>query len=294
MKKIISKIKLSSILYTILLIILFFLLSCNSNHKEQSKQLNYYDQAALDPNKDIEIQKYNIELKKKQTKVRFPCDTISVMEYVLNNFPAGTYLLEFDRTTKYNIPKPALIYYNELNRRYIFAMVAFSKPGERLIEPANIIGYDQSNIDLDSTKLGTPFIYLILFECNGDQLSEVWEAPVPSHGGFNKFTLRKWKYNQTPYVEVRFHYAQGVGHINYNYFMIDNIRKEPLLLMTYEGTNFKRVLANVNNDKYPDYFEHIFYNLDNKIYSKDSVAFIYNAKDSLYVNTRDPRQTRPY
>ncbi len=294
MKRFKLKIKLSSILYTLIIIILFLLLSCNTSQKQNYKQLNYKDQAAYDPRKDVEIQKYNIELKKKQTKVRFPCDTISVMEYVLNNFPSGSYLLEFDRTTTYNIPKPAVIYYNDLNQRYVFAVVAFSRPGERLIEPSNIIGYDQSNIDLDSTKLGTPFIYLILFECNGDQLSKIWEAPVPSHGGFNTFALRRWRYNQIPYIEVRFHYAQGVGHINYNYFLINDIRKDPLLLMTYEGTNFKRTLANINNDLYPDYYEHIFYNLDNKVYSKDSVAFIYNSKDSLFVNTRNQKQTRPY
>jgi hypothetical protein len=64
--------------------------------------------------------------------------------------------------------------------------------------------------------------------------------------------------------------------------------------MTYEGTHFKRTMANLNNDKFPDYYEHIFYNLDDKIYSKDSVAFIWDKKDSLYINTKNPKQTRPY
>ncbi len=27
------------------------------------------------------------------------------------------------------------------------------------------------------------------------------------------------------YLENNFHYAQGIGHINYNYFLIDNIRQ---------------------------------------------------------------------
>jgi hypothetical protein len=290
----IRTIKLKSLIYPIILLILLLLLSCNKSEKVTHERLNYNDQAAFDPQKDAKIQKYNLEIRKKQTKERFPCDTISVMEYVFNNYPAGTYLLEFDRTTTYNIPKPAIIYYQEKNLKYVFAVIAASRPGERLIEPTNIIGYNQSLIDLDSTKLGTPFIYLVLFECKGNDLSKIWEAPVPSHGGFNNFILSTWEYKRTQFVKVNFHYAQGVGHINYNYFLVDGIRKFPHLLMTYEGTQFKRTLANINNDAFPDYYEHIFYNLKDKVYSKDSVAFIWNIKDSVYVNTLNPKQTRPY
>jgi hypothetical protein len=256
--------------------------------------LNYNDQAAYDAQKDAEIQKYNLELRKQGTKTRFPCDTISIIEYVFDNYPPGTYLLEFDRTTTYNIPNPAIIYHTDKNQKYAFAVIASSRQGERLIEPANIIGFDQSYIDLDSTKLGTPFIYLVLFECNGGNLLKIWEAPIPSHGGFNNFSFNKWNYKGTSYVQINFHYAQGVGHINYNYFLVDGIRNYPHLLMTYEGTNFKRTLANINNDKFPDYYEHIFYNLADKIYSKDSVAFLWSPKDSLYINTRNSKQTRPY
>lgn len=289
-----NKFQLHKLIYPIILIILLILLSCSVQEKKGKEVLKANEQAALNPQKDADIQKYNLELRKKQTKERFSCDTISVMEYVFNNYPPGTYLLEFDRTTTYNIPNPAIIYYNDRNKRYVFAVIATSRQGERLIEPANIIGYDQSFIDLDSTKLGTPFIYLTLLECNGGDLQKVWEAPVPSHGGFNKTSLKMWQYKHIPFIEVNFHYAQGVGHINYNYFLINGIREFPHLLMTYEGTHFKRTIANVNNDKYPDYYEHIFYNLDNRIYSKDSVAFIWNTKDSVYVNTRNSNQTRPY
>ena len=291
----IKKLRLKSLIYPIILLILILLLSCSKNEEQSKTKLDYNkSQAAFDPQKDAEIQQYNLEIRKKETKDRFPCDTISVMEYVFDNYPAGTYLLEFDRTTTYNIPKPAIIYYNDQNQKYVFTIIATSRPGERLIEPANIIGYDQSYIDYDSTKLGTPFIYLALFECEGNNLTKIWEAPVPSHGGFNNFSMKTWKYNRTLYVDVNFHYAQGVGHINYNYFLIDGLRNYPHLLMTYEGTHFKRTLTNINNDKFPDYYEHIFYNLDNKIYSKDSVAFIWDKKDSVYVNTRNAKQTRPY
>ena len=291
----IRNIKLSSLIYPIILLILFLLLSCEHKTDTQSNQINYNEQAAFDQNKDADIQKYNLEVKKRQSKERFPCDTISVIQHIFDTYPAGTYLLEYDRTDTYNIPKPAIIYYTDKNRnKFVFTVIATSRAGERLIEPSNIIGYDQSFIDLDSTKLGTPFIYLVLFECIGDRFIKQWEAPIPSHGGFNSITLKKWSFNGTDYLENNFHYAQGVGHINYNYFLVDNIREFPHLLMTYSGTNFKRTLANVNNDKFPDYYEHIFYNLNDRVYSKDSVAFKWSEKDRLYINTHNFKQTRRY
>jgi hypothetical protein len=290
-----KNIKISSLIYPIILLILLLLLSCEHKTKTENSNVNYKEEVAYDQSKDLEIQKYNIELKKKAALKRFPCDTIAVLEYVINNYPAGSYLLEFDRTTTYNVPKSALVYTNDKNgSKFVFAVIGTSRAGERLIEPTNIIGYDQSFIDLDSTDLGTPFIYLVMFECQGENLVKQWEAPIPSHGGFNSIALKRWNYNGSYYLENNFHYAQGVGHIDYNYFLSDNYKDFPHLLMTYEGTSFKRTLANVNNDKYPDYYEHIFYNLNDRIYSKDSVAFIWSVKDTLYINTRNKNQTRRY
>ncbi len=58
-------------------------------------------------------------------------------------------------------PKAAIIYFTDKDgSKFVFTVIATSRAGERLIEPSNIIGYDESFIDLDSTKLGTPFIYL--------------------------------------------------------------------------------------------------------------------------------------
>lgn len=271
------------------------MLSCEHESRIEKSNVDYKEEVAYDQNKDFEIQKYNIELKKKAALERFPCDTIAVLEYLLNNYPSGTYLLEFDKTLTYNVPRSALIYKSDKDgNKYVFAVIATSRQGERLIEPTNIIGYDQSFIDLDSTKLGTPFMYLVLFECNGENLERLWEAPIPSHGGFNSVSLKTWNFNGSNYIQNNFHYAQGVGHINYNYFLIDNFRNFPHLLMTYEGTNFKRTLVNVNSDKYPDYYEHIFYNLNDRIYSKDSVSFVWSPKDTLYINTKNPKQTRRY
>lgn len=281
----------------ILISILFFTLlffSCKEEQKENIP-VNYKEKVELSAEKDASIQIYNLEKMKSEATDRFPCDTISVIEFLLKNFPEGTYLLRFDKTSIYDIPKPAVIYYNDIDgSKYIFAVIARSRQGERFIEPSNIVGYDQSFIDLDSTKLGTPFIYLVLFECKGEQLFIVWEAPIPSHGGFNKFSIRNWSPKAITYIEVNFHYGQGVGNINYNYFLVDGIRNQPHLLITYNGIDFRRTLADVNNDKFPDYYEHIFYSLPDRIIHQDSVAFVYNQKDSLYYSTEGKKITRRY
>lgn len=281
----------------ILISILFFTIlffSCKEEQKENIA-VNYEEKVELSTEKDASIQNYNLEKMKNESANRFPCDTISIIENILKNFPAGTYLLRFDKTSIYDIPKTAIIYYDDTDgSKYIFAVIARSRPGERFIEPSNIVGYDQSFIDLDSTKLGTPFIYLVLFECKGEQLFIVWEAPIPSHGGFNKFSIRNWSPKAITYIEINFHYGQGVGNINYNYFLVDGIRNQPHLLMTYNGIDFRRTLANVNNDKFPDYYEHIFYSLPDRIIHKDSVAFVYNQKDSLYYSTEGKKITRRY
>lgn len=280
---------------SIILLTCVIIFSSCKEEKKENIPVNYQEKVELSSEKDASIQFYNLEKMKSESKNRFPCDTISVIEFILKNFPAGTYPLKFDKSSVYDIPKPALIYYDNTDgSKYIFAMIARSRPGERFIEPSNIVGYDQSFIDLDSTKLGTPFIYLVLFECKGDQLFTVWEAPVPSHGGFNKFSLRNWSPKGLTYVEINFHYGQGVGNINYNYFLIDGIRNQPHLLMTYNGIDFRRTLADINDDKFPDYYEHIFYSFPDRVIHKDSVAFIYNPKDSLYHSTSGKKITRRY
>ena len=268
------------------------LFSCGGK-KEGNK--NYKSlQVENSPQKDAEIQRYNLEVRKKNSTSRTPGDTIAIIEYVLNNYPEGTYLINFDKTLTYNIPQPALIYTNQESNIFAFGVIARSKPCERLIETKNIIGYDQSYIDLDSSKLGTAFFYLCLFQCLNDQISTVWEAPIPSHGGFNKITMQKWDYNGTPYIDINFHYAQGVGNIDYNYFLVDGLKSFPHLLMTYNGINFRRTLVNVNNDKYPDYLEYLYIDTGKKVIARDSIPFVWSVKDSLYINTRNKKQTRPY
>lgn len=251
------------------------------------------EQVENSPQKDADIQRYNLEQKKKLSENRTPCDTLSITEFVLNNYPQGTYLVNFDKILTFNLPQPAVIYYKNGGETYIFGVIARSKPGERLIETKNIIGFDQSYIDYDSTKLGTAFFYLCLFKCNGDNSFQVmWEAPIPSHGGFNKITLESW--NGVPFIRADFHYAQGVGHIDYNYFMVNGLTAFPHLLMTYKGLNFQRTFLDYNKDKYPDYYEYLYVDTGNRVYAADSIPFFWREKDSVYVNSRNKKQTRPY
>ena len=274
-----------------ILFLIIGLFSCSSKKQEQ---VNDYKGIENSPQRDADIQRYNLEVKKKNTTSRTPGDTIAIMEYVFNKYPQGTYLINFDKTLTCNVPQPALIYDNQSGNNYVFGVIARSKPGERLIESKNIIGYDQSYVDLDSTKLGTAFFYVCLFQYVNDQITTVWEAPIPSHGGFNSVSMNKWDYNGTRYFDVNFHYAQGVGHIDYNYFLVNGITSQPHLLMTYKGINFQRTIANVNNDKYPDYMEYLYIDTGDKVIALDSIPFVWSVKDSLYVNTRNKKQTRPY
>ncbi len=283
--------KISLIILT-LVICFVFIAGCTS--EEENRQTPPYSNGVENsPEKDAWIQSYNLEHQKKLATERKPCDTIAVKEFILNNYPEGTYLVDFDITSAYSVKKPAVIYYGR-NNDYIFTVIARSRPGERLIEPNNIVGYDQSFIDLDSTDLGTAFFYLTLLKCKDNNFDVIWEAPIPSHGGFNRFAVKKWRYKNIPFIEVNFHYGRGIGHINYNYFLIEGLEKQPHLLMTYEGINFKRTIANVNNDEYPDYYEYVYYDSGDRVMVRDSVAFIWSKKDSVYINTRNRRQTRPY
>ncbi len=277
------------------LLLIFSLLLFSCGHKGGTKvQQSVNGDVANSPATDADIQKYNLNVKQQQSGKNSPYDTLSVVAYVLANYPKGSYLVSFDKTFTFNVPKPAVIYLDNNTGKYVFAVIAKSKPGERLIETKNIVGYDQSFIDLDSTQLGTAFFYLTLLKCENNSFTRIWEAPIPAHGGFNYMLMKKWAYDGCPYVLVDFHYARGIGHIDYNYFLVDGLTNYPHLLMTYKGIDFQRTIANVNNDKYPDYYEYLYYDLPNRIYAADSIPFVWDVKDSLYVNTRNHRQTRPY
>ncbi|MCH8325559.1 MAG: hypothetical protein IIB83_03195 [Bacteroidetes bacterium] len=275
--------------------LIVFLSSCGEEEEKPiyTNEFAPGERVAYTPSKDEDIQQYNLEQQRMLSTSNSPCDTLALKEFILDNYEPGTYLVDFDQTFTYNIPNSAVIYYKK-NNNLIFGIIAKSKPGERLIEPDNIVGFNQSFIDLDSTDLGVAFFYLVLFECTGNNFQVIWEAPIPSHGGLREFNLNKWIYKGTQYMRVDFYYARGSGHIDYNYFFIDGIRSKPHLLMTYWGIDFRRTIANVNNDKYPDYYEYIYYNTGDRIAVLDSIPFYWSVKDTAYISTRDHSLRRPY
>ena len=286
-----SMLRMKQSITILLLSISLSFFSCDDGGERLKEKKTGIEDVASNPEKDAEIQRTNLEHRKKLAGERFPCDTLSLVDFVLSNYPEGTYLVDFDKTLTYNIPRSAVIYYD---KNYVLGVIAKSREGERLVEVKNIIGYDQSFIDLDSTDLGTAFFFLTLFECKDESFKIVWESPIPSHGGFNNMSLHKWKFNNSEYVKVNFHYAQGIGHIDYNYFFVDGLTSKPHLLMTYEGINFKRTIASLNEDKYPDYYEYLYYDSGSQVFPKDSIGFIWNSAEKVYVNTRNKKQTRLY
>jgi hypothetical protein len=254
--------------------------------------------AATSTSKDEEVRQYNIDVQKEQTQKRFPCDTIALKEYILANYDPGSYLVQFDKTFTYNIPHSAVIYFRD-STNYVLAVIAKSKKTERNIEPKNVVGYESSFVNLDSTKLGTAFFWLTLFDCTDGEFHRVWESEVPIHGGFNRMTIKLWKPKNMKYVELN--YEDGIisGHRNYNFFLTDGWQKPPHLLETYEGIAHKRTMANVNNDKFPDYFEYRFTSgqwIDSlaQIRILDSIPFYWSTRKQLYITDKNPRWFRKY
>jgi hypothetical protein len=272
--------------FFILPLIALFVFACTSGDKTDGD-------AAHSASKDAALREYNIDVKKEQTKNRFTCDTIALQEYVLANYPAGSYVLERDRMGINDVPKPIVVYFND-GGNFVLTLIAKSKSGERNVEIKNLSGYESSFINLDSTKLGTAFLWLTLFEVIDEQFNMVWESEVPIHGGFNTITLKTWKPKNIKYVEVNFEDGIISGHRNYNFFMTDGWRKPPHLMETYVGIVHKRTLADVNNDKFPDYFEYRFTEDAARIRVLDSIPFYWSEKRKLYITNKNPRWFRQY
>ncbi len=247
------------------------------------------------PQKERQIRSYNLKIQKQQAKKRRPCDAIALKEFILDNYPEGTYLVEFDKTYTYSLPKPAVLDYKKGGQHYVFAVIAKSKKGERFIETKNIVGYESSFINLDSTKLGTAFFYLTCFKCSKEgEFNKLWEAEVPIHGGFNSMTVHRWRAKNILYVDLDFEDGIISGHRDFNYFLIDGIEKKPHLLETYEGISHKRTLANVNDDKYPDYYEYRFADSVTYVRLIDSIPFYWDTVKNLYVTKVNRRWWRKY
>jgi hypothetical protein len=272
-----------------LALLIAVLVGCGGDDKDGAS-----GDATTSAGKEGSIRSYNLSVEQQQAGKRFLCDTLSLKEFILNNYPAGTYLVDFDRTYTTNVPKSAVVYYKYQNATYIFGVVAKSKPGERFIETKNVTGYSSSFVNLDSTKLGTAFFWLTLFECNQDgSFNVIWESEVPIHGGFNKITINNWRPKSCMYVSLN--YMDGIisGNRNYNFFLVDGLRNPPHLLETYEGLTHKRTMANINNDKYPDYFEYRF-SEGERIAIIDSIPFLWDTIKRLYISPVNKRWFRHY
>ena len=248
--------------------------------------------------KEKNIRKYNLEIEKEQRQEITVCDTLALEEYIIDNYTAGTYLMKLNKSTVYDIPQKAVIYYKDKCSRsqYIFACVVESKDCERFVEPNNVIGYEASFVNLDSTKLGTALFYLTLFECdnNNGTFNKIWEKIVPSQGGFNSIKLKKWRPRNILYIEMNFSDGIISGHRNYNYFLLDRIENEPHLLETYDGISHRRTLAIVDENIYPDYYEYRFIHNSVSISVRDSIPFYWDKKKNLYITKVNKNWFRKY
>lgn len=258
-----------------------------------TEQTDSQKEVARDETADLSIQEYTLRERMKLATQRFPGDTLELMEYILKNYEPGTYLLDVDKTFSINTPRSAVIYLKDKDTMHVFALIARSKKeDERTVEIKNLIGYDASFIDFDSTELGTAYFFLNHYIYAGGTFNRVWEAPVPTHGGFNMLTMEKWEKKNIQYIKIRFYDAQAIGHIDYNYFFINGINSFPHLLASYEGINARRTVTDLNNDNFPDYYEYVFFDTGREIVKADSVPFVF--RDSVYVNTRNPKQKRKF
>ena len=70
-------------MFIVLSLLGLLIYSCTSQQEEGGD-------ASTSDTKNEQIQQYNIGIDKEQTKNRFPCDTISLKEYVLSNYDANS------------------------------------------------------------------------------------------------------------------------------------------------------------------------------------------------------------
>ncbi|MCF8266302.1 MAG: hypothetical protein K9I99_17535 [Melioribacteraceae bacterium] len=292
--------KLKFLAYVLLLAIFF---ACGGDGSEsgdgRSKEADVGEEGedvARNVGKQEEISLRNLEIELEQRGGKMgPCDTLALRFHIRDNYPAGTYLVEENQSFTMSETQFSVIYEKEKDIQYIFALVAKSKDGERLIETKNVVGYSSSFVNLDSTRLGTAFFFLSLFECNGDgTFTLLWEYEVPMHGGFNSMKLKRWKPKKLPYIQLNFIDGIISGYRNYNYYLVDGIRNKPHLMETYEGIARKRTMTDVNKDSYPDFFEYRYQDTVTYVYELDSIPFYWDTTKSLYVTKFTSRWFRPY
>ncbi|HOP49129.1 MAG TPA: hypothetical protein PK887_00745 [Ignavibacteriales bacterium] len=219
-------------------------------------------------------------------------DTLSFKKWIERNFEPNTVLLKcYQRNTK-NIKYAVINYKYSNDTNYIFAVVAQPKELKIKINLDDLVGYYSSFGNLDSTKKGTAFFYLLLVANYGNEYKILWKELIPIHNGFDIVYLENWPVKNKDYIVVQFFDAISQGTRRFNYFLINSLFNKPHLLETYSGIDNLRRLANINDDEYPDYYEFYFLNNNNMIKMGDSVGFIWDGK--VYYNVKNPKQTREY
>lgn len=219
-------------------------------------------------------------------------DTLAFKNWIEKNFEKNTLLLKcYQRNTK-NVKYAVLNYKYSNDTNYIFAVVAKPKEIIKNLNLDDLVGYYSSFGNLDSTKKGTAFFYLILVANYGGEFSLKYKEIVPIHNGFDIIYLDRWQEKNIDFITVQFVDALSQGTRRFNYFFINHFLQKPHLLETYSGIDNLRKLADINGDKYPDYYEYYFISSEQLIKKLDSAGFVWDG--NLYVNTRNPKQTRNY
>lgn len=221
----------------------------------------------------------------------FYFDTLAFKGWIEKNNDKGTVLLKCYQKNTVKIKYAVINYRVSHDTSYIFAVIARSKENQPYINIDDLVGYYSSFGCLDSTKKGTAFFYLLYAKSYGEKFTQIWKKVIPIHNGFDMIYLDKW--HNTDFLAVQFLDALSQGRIWFNFFFIgNNILREPHMLQTYQGIDTKRTFWDINGDEYPDYYEHIYYNTKTKIYSPDSVGFIWDGEK--YKCVKNPKITREY
>lgn len=278
------------VLWTVFFI-LIFLQGCDW-FQDKPEKINEGETVADNQSADMSIQEFVIREKMKNAPSRFAGDTLDLALYVIKNYPPGSYLADLDNISTNFAKKGAVIYFTEKGKKYVFALIVKSMEGGKLIEIDNFTGYNSSFVDYDSTNLGTAFFYLTLFSYDSSDFTMIWEEIIPQSGGLMNFTYSTWGPLKIPFVNVHFFSAPQLSNDEYKFFLVRGLENKPHLLNVYEGHIRRRRVADINQDSIPDYYEWRVFYTDSSRTFLDSVGFIW--KDTVYVNTRNPRMTRKY
>ncbi len=121
----------NSVKYLLIIFSAIFLFSCTDSGEVDQVSTGSDERVAYSPEKDAKIQRYNLEQQKKQAGNRTPCDALAINEFVLETYPEGSYLVNFDKTLTFDVPNPAVINYNQ-DSKYSICSYSQIKTGRKV------------------------------------------------------------------------------------------------------------------------------------------------------------------